>query len=34
VAALKIDAGRATGVTLRDGRTLDSGAVIVTPGHS
>jgi tRNA uridine 5-carboxymethylaminomethyl modification enzyme len=32
VAALKIDAGRATGVTLRDGRTLDSGAVIVTTG--
>ena len=32
VAALKIEAGRATGVTLRDGRTLDSGAVIVTTG--
>jgi tRNA uridine 5-carboxymethylaminomethyl modification enzyme len=32
VAALNIDAGRATGVTLRDGRTLDSGAVIVTTG--
>ena len=32
VAALKIDAGRATGVTLRDGRTLESGAVIVTTG--
>ena len=32
VAALNIEAGRATGVTLRDGRTLDSGAVIVTTG--
>jgi tRNA uridine 5-carboxymethylaminomethyl modification enzyme len=32
VAALNIDAGRATGVTLRDGRTLDSGAVVVTTG--
>ncbi len=32
VAALNIDAGRVTGVTLRDGRTLDSGAVIVTTG--
>jgi len=32
VAALNIDAGRATGVTLRDGRTLECGAVIVTTG--
>jgi tRNA uridine 5-carboxymethylaminomethyl modification enzyme len=32
VAALNIEAGRATGVTLRDGRSLDSGAVIVTTG--
>ncbi len=32
VAALNIDARRATGVTLRDGRTLDCGAVIVTTG--
>ena len=32
VAALNIEAGRATGVTLRDGRTLDSGTVIVTTG--
>ena len=32
VAALNIEAGRATGVTLRDGRTLDAGAVIVTTG--
>ena len=32
VAALNIEAGRATGVTLRDGRTLDSGAVVVTTG--
>ncbi len=32
VAALNVDAGRATGVTLRDGRMLDSGAVIVTTG--
>ena len=32
VAALKIDAGRATGVTLRDGRTLECGAVVVTTG--
>jgi tRNA uridine 5-carboxymethylaminomethyl modification enzyme len=32
VAALNIEADRATGVTLRDGRTLDSGAVIVTTG--
>jgi tRNA uridine 5-carboxymethylaminomethyl modification enzyme len=32
VAALNIEAGRATGVTLRDGRTLECGAVIVTTG--
>jgi tRNA uridine 5-carboxymethylaminomethyl modification enzyme len=32
VAALNIDAGRATGVTLRDGRTLEASAVIVTTG--
>ncbi|MGD0047024.1 MAG: tRNA uridine-5-carboxymethylaminomethyl(34) synthesis enzyme MnmG [Bryobacteraceae bacterium] len=32
VAALNIDAGRATGVTLRDGRTLECGAVVVTTG--
>jgi len=32
VAALNIDAGRVTGVTLRDGRTLEAGAVIVTTG--
>jgi tRNA uridine 5-carboxymethylaminomethyl modification enzyme len=32
VAALNIDAGRSTGVTLRDGRTLEAGAVIVTTG--
>src|ERR1700690_3337666 len=32
VAALNIETGRATGVTLRDGRTLDSGAVVVTTG--
>jgi tRNA uridine 5-carboxymethylaminomethyl modification enzyme len=32
VAALNLEAGRATGVTLRDGRTLDAGAVIVTTG--
>ena len=32
MAALNIEAGRATGVTLRDGRTLDSGAVVVTTG--
>jgi len=28
VAALNIEAGRATGVTLRDGRTLECGAVV------
>ncbi len=32
VAALNIEAGRATGVTLRDGRTLECGAVVVTTG--
>jgi len=32
VAALTIDAGRATGVALRDGRTIECGAVIVTTG--
>jgi len=32
VAALNIEAGHATGVTLRDGRTLEAGAVIVTTG--
>jgi tRNA uridine 5-carboxymethylaminomethyl modification enzyme len=32
VAALNIEAGRTTGVTLRDGRTLEAGAVIVTTG--
>jgi tRNA uridine 5-carboxymethylaminomethyl modification enzyme len=32
VAALNIEDGRTTGVTLRDGRTLEAGAVIVTTG--
>jgi len=31
-AALNIEEGRATGVALRDGRTLDCGAVVVTTG--
>src|SRR5579863_3622981 len=32
VAALRIAGGRATGVDLRDGRSLDAGAVVVTTG--
>ena len=32
VASLRIEGGRVTGVNLRDGRSLDAGAVIVTTG--
>jgi tRNA uridine 5-carboxymethylaminomethyl modification enzyme len=32
VASLRIEGGRVTGVNLRDGRTMDAGAVVVTTG--
>ncbi len=32
VASLRIEGGRVTGVNLRDGRTIDAGAVVVTTG--